>query len=212
MKAEINMYAACDRAIKSMNREILRMFGQLKMAKWDEVQIIRVVTETYQKSAKKARNHYYEVGFEAYLLALAICGVDHRKAQRMAEKAITDEWVEMVLTQTDPVTLYRFDTETERKAMRLAEALEEARDRNLEIDRAIRYWSRQLGQYAINVTDYAETKAFEDAKIEMAEWVTQKDERVCVECHALDGRVFPVDEFPVKPHIGCRCRKRPVFR
>ena len=208
----VDYYGACDKAIQSMNRSNLEAFGRLKMAKWDELNVIREVKAVYRKSAREAKKRYYEVAFEAYLLMCALCGMPHRKAHEMAEKAITDEWIDGVLQETDFVTLYRFDTEAERKAIRLAEALEVATDRNAEIDKALRFWSQQLGQYAINFTDYAMIMAMQDAGIEFAEWVTMKDEKVCRECGALDGQVFRVDEFPAKPHWGCRCRMRPIFQ
>ena len=211
-RKDIDIYEACDKAIKVMNRENLEAFGRLKMAKWDEVNVIREVRTVYRKSANEAKKRYYEVAFEAYLLMLALCGVPPKKAHGMAEKAITEEWIDGVLQETDFVTLYRFDTETDRKAYRLAETLEVAADRDAEINKALRFWSQQLGQYAINFTDYAMIQAMQDAGVEFAEWVTMKDEKVCRECGALDGQVFRVDEFPSKPHWGCRCRMRPVFQ
>lgn len=213
MKAEkIRIYDACDRAIQEMNRENLRSFGQLKLAKWDQLHVVRDITKTYHESARKARQKYYEVAFEAYLLILAMCDVEPKKAHQMAEKAITGEWVDEILDQTDPVTLFRFNSETDRKAYRLVEAIGVAESRNAEIDKALRLWSKQLGQYAINFTDYAAIKAFEDAGAEMVKWITQRDERVCNECHALDGQIFRIDEIPRKPHWGCRCFWRAIFR
>lgn len=207
---KVNVYAACDKAIKAMNRENLEAFGRLKLAKWDDVHIIRTVAAIYRESAKRARKRYYEIAFEAYLLGMALCGEDPKTAHEMAEKVITEEWVLKVLKETDPVTLYRFDTETERKVYRLAEALEATDDRNSEIDKALRYWSRQIGQYAINVTDYAMMEAFEAEDIPKVRWMTAKDERVCHECHSYGGKVFALDEVPPKPHWGCRCWLVPV--
>ena len=212
MKADVNVYEACDKAIREMNRENLRVFGQLKLARWEEIKILNMVMKMYRDSARKARKRYYEIAFEAYLLAMAMCRVAAVKAHAMAEEAIDEEWIEYILTQPDPVTLYKFNTETERKAVRLAEALEEAPNRNMEIDKALRLWSRQLGQYAINFTDYAMIQAFKDAGIEMVEWIAVMDGRECHECHAYNGQVFRIDEIPRKPHWGCRCRLRPVFR
>ena len=202
---KVDIYEACDKAIQSMNRENLKDFGRLKLAKWDEVNVIREVTGIYRRNAQRARKRYYEVAFEVFLLIMAMCDEEPKKSHKKAEKAITSEWIDKILEETDPVTLFRFNTETERKAYRLIEALEEAENKNEEIDKALRLWSRQLGQYAINVTDYAATQAYHDAGVEMVQWITQKDERVCIECHALDGRIFLIDEIPRKPHWGCRC-------
>ena len=211
-RKEVDIYEAADKAIKVMNRELVEDFGRLKMAKWDRISVIRTVLKVYRESARKAKKRYYGIGFEAYLLGLYMCGINGRKAHEMAEKAITNEWVDGILEETDFITLYRFDTETERKAYRLAETLEATENRNWEIDKAMKYWSQQLGQYALNFTDYAVVQAFEDAGIEMAEWVSEHDDLVCDECYALDGQVFRVNELPRKPHWGCRCKIRPVFR
>lgn len=205
MAEKLNIYEACDKAIKAMNRENLEAFGKLKLANFDELNVIKTVTGVYKTSAKRAKKRYYEVAFEAFLLAMAMCGIPPKKAHQMAEKAITEEWVDVILTDTDPVTLYRFDTETERKAYRLAEALEVTTDKDYEINKALRFWSQQLGQYAINVTDYGVIEAFEEAGIRNVMWVTMHDERVCTECNSYDGKIFKLDEIPIK-HWGCRCR------
>lgn len=217
---ETKIYGSCDRAIKAMDRQSLNDFGRLKMAKWDEINIVRTVQELYRKSAQYAERQYFEVAFEAYILGLIMCGEDAGTAHKKAWDAITGNWVRGILEETDFVTLYRFDTETERKAQRLIEALsaiaenrvqagQTATNRNLEIDKALRSWTGQLAQYAINVTDYAVIQAFEDAGAEGAFWVTAEDERVCVECRRMNGKWFPVDAIPAKPHLRCRCTLRP---
>ena len=206
---DVDYYGACDKAIQSMNRYNLDAFGRMKMAKWDDINVIQTVVKVYRESARRARRRYYEVAFEAYLLMAAMCDMDPRTAHRMAEKAITEEWVDKVLSDTDFVTLYRFDSETDRKAYRLAEALEVADDRSVEIDKALRAWSQQLAQYAINMTDYAMIQAMEDAGIRYAEWVDMHDERVCGECRHRNGQTYKLDEIPAK-HAHCRCRLRPV--
>ena len=205
------VYKPCDEAIKAMNRENLAAFGRLKAAKWDELNVIREVTAIYSESAKRARKRYFGIAWDVYLMVLLECSVDGGKARKMVKEAITYDWVDAELEETDLLTLYRFDTETERKAQRLIEALSATENRDAEIDKALRLWSKQLGQYAINFTDLAAIQAFDDAGTTEVEWVTQKDERVCSECGGLDGQVFPLDEIPTKPHPGCRCFWRPVI-
>ena len=198
-------YGPCDRAIKALDRQMVADFGKLKLAKWDQLNVIKEVTKLYEKSAEKARKRYYEVAFEVYVLILLWNDVEAGKAHKMAEKAITEKWVDGILKDPDFVTHYSFTAETERKAQRLAEALSSTEDRIAEIDKGMRLWSRQVGQYAINFTDYAAIQAFDDAGIEKVQWVTQHDERVCTECGALDGKVFLLEDIPPKPHWGCRC-------
>lgn len=282
---DVDIYAPADKAVRLLNRDMLRAFGRLKTEKFDEVHIIRTVESVYREQAKKAKRRFYEVAFEAYLIGLFLCGVDGKKAHRMAEKAISPDWVEMLLDDVDLVARYRFNTETERKAQRLAETLEaaskgqsnlpeervreakEARGSragrsgsgaqdggsgrsgagaqgdsgrgsgqsgsggasgggghrpgrpasvapttwtDLEIDRAVKAWSKQIGQFALSVTDAAVVQAYEDAEEPEVMWVSERDNRVCHECKELDGEVFPLRDVPTKPHMGCRCRLVPV--
>ena len=223
---DTRIYGPCDRAIKLMSRRNLKAFGELKLADFDSLSVIRTVRKIYRKAAKEAEKQYFEVAYEAYILGLMMCGIGARKAGEMADKAITKKWVDDVLTQTDFVTLYRFDTETERKADRLIETISVADDvsgrgdarrnivinRDAQIDQALKLWVNQLSQYAINMTDYAVLNAFADAGVEEAEWVTSDDERVCARCGAMDGKVYKLDEYPSKPHPRCRCTAKPVLK
>lgn len=209
---KVNVYEACDKAIKAMNRENVEAFTQLKGMKFDELNLIRTVKAVYTASAQRARKRYYEVAFEAYLLGMALCGYDPKEAHKMAEKNITEQWVNATLKESDPVTLYKFDEETERKAYRLAEALEVTPNKAREIDKALKLWSQQLGQYAINITDYAVLDAYMDAGVEEVVWESERDQKVCAECDSMDGMRFSIEEIPFKPHWGCRCMLLPVLK
>ena len=221
----MNYYAAADRLIQEVNRIGVRKFGELKGKDLDDLKAVMTVLELYEYLLKILRKKAYSVAFEAYVIMLMECGVESRKAHQMAEKAIDEGWIDEILHTTDPVTLYRFDSETGRKADRLIEALAAfsggdgrmpgtsaggAVGRDLEIDRAMRNWSRAVGWFAIWLTDEASIQAMRDAGIERVRWNTVPDERRCHECRELDGRVFLIDELPPKPHRGCRCWWTPV--
>lgn len=226
----MNYYAAADRMIQTLNRLSVEEFGKLKGIDFEELKATMTIRELYRYLLKILRNKAYEVAFEAYVLWAMDSGVEVKKAHAMAEDAIDADWVAAMLEWVDPVTLYRFDKETERKADRLIEAIsvfsggsgqkpsgkkqsrQERRNtnRNAEIDRAMRYWSMQVGQFAISITDMAGWQAMHDAGVDRAMWITAGDEKVCHECRKLDGQVFPLDELPTKPHRGCRCRWAPV--
>lgn len=207
----VSLYQACDTAVRAMNRDIVNSFGKLKMTKCDEVNIIRVVKSLYHTSARKARKRYYEVAFEAYILGMMLCGEGTMEAHTAAEKAITNEWIDTVLDVPDAVTKYAFRPEVDRKLYRLAEALEVTVDREKEITRAERDWSRQLGQYAIIFTDEALLQAYRDAGVERVVLDTEDDEKTCRSCIAYHGKEYPIGEVPPKPHYGCRCRILPVI-
>jgi len=222
----MDYYGPADEGIRQMNRDNLRAFSRLKLADFDRIGIIRTVLDLYETQRKKAKKKYLEIGLEAYLLGLIFAGksLSDKVARSMAEKAITPEWIDEMLSETDFVTLYRFNPETERKAQRLIEALSLLAEgnaarmpgttveemRNALIDNALKQWTKQLGQYAINVTDAAVVMALDDAGVGWVRWVTERDQRVCTDCHQLDGRVFRIDEVPTKLHWNCRCRLTPA--
>lgn len=224
--AEMDYYGPADDGIRQMDRDNLRAFSRLKLADFDRISVIRTILSLYETQRKKAKKKYLEIASEAYLLGLILTekSISDKTARNMAKLAITDEWIDDLLSHTDFVTLYRFDTETERKAQRLIEAMALVADesathgmigtpeetRNMLIDQALKQWTKQLGQYAINVTDAAVMQALDDAGVEGVVWVTERDQRVCADCHQLDGRWFPLDEVPAKPHWNCRCRLRPA--
>lgn len=207
----MNVYQRADEAMKEMNRRNLADFDRLKIIR-EETSIIKTVHEVYEKSRKRARRRYYEIGYEAYVLALQLCNINGNRAYEMAERAIDMEWVDLMLTETDFITLYRFNPEAERKAARLIEALSAAVNPAEEVEKALRLWTRQIGQFCLNAVDRAMVDAYEDAGVEEAMWNTAADENVCRECDGLDGQIFPIHELPTKPHPKCRCWWSPVFR
>ena len=221
--AEANDYAAADKAIRRMDRDNLRAFNRLKQADFERSSIVQTVLNLYREQARKARKEYLGIGLEAYIFALWLVDTEFSAdaARRMAADAITGAWVDDILRQTDFVTLYRFDSETERKANRLLEGLSVVTDpsytedwntpkdsRNRMIDQALKQWVRQLAQYAINVTDYAMLQAYDDAGVEEVTWEDAGDRVVCADCHSRNGQSYRLDEVPTK-HTNCRCRLRP---
>lgn len=224
---EKRVYESCDRAIRILNRKSMKEFSALKLADFDRLNVIRTVRKMYRKLAKQAEEQYRKVAHDAYFYGMMLCGEEwSEKAEKLAEKSVTNAWIRNILEQTDFVTLYRFDSETARKADRLIEAIAAVEgtddrgaalrsmrfNRNDQIDSALRQWSKQVGQYAINVTDYAVLKAFEDAGVKEAEWVTETDQRVCSYCHSMSGKRYTLEEFPSKPHVNCRCTARPILK
>ena len=204
------VYAGADRAVKQLNRKNLQLFGRLKLAKFDEITLLREVNDVYAQSETMARQRYWEVAVDAYIMAYLLCGKDNREATERADLTITGDWALDILEMVDPVTMYRFTDEADRKAQRLTEALSVAQNKSAEVDKALKYWAAQIGQYAITIVDAAMIQAFQDAGVEEVQWHTKEDERVCEECEDLDLKIFPIEKVPNKPHWGCRCWLTPV--
>lgn len=216
------MWEAADRAIREMNRANLRAFGKLKLAKWDELNVLRVgaggslearrreasvleIRAIYEASIRLAKKKYLEVYADAYYECLLEMGYGAGEAKNMAAE-LDDDWLIEFLEDADPVTLYAFIPEADRKMMRLVEALAVVLDINREVDKALRAWTFQVGQYTDNSVIKGRTQAMKDAGVQYVRWHTQEDERVCEDCEPLDGKVFPIDAMPQIPqHPRCRC-------
>lgn len=199
------IYKTADALVKRVNRYNLEHFDRLKLVPMDELNVIRSVTDTFQASVRQAKTAYRKMAESAYRAALLELGWSEFPARQQAARRMTDEWLDLLLAGYDPVTLYRFDTEVERRRQRLTEAMVAAPGRGAEIDRALRSWSRQIGQYSITVTDAARLQAYQDEGVEQVMWHTEEDGRVCEVCAGLDGQVFPADAAPAKQHYNCRC-------
>lgn len=198
-------YDTADRAIRDMNRRNLRAFDRLKTLPFDQLNILRSVKKVYSDSVKLAKLRYLQIARDAYIEALVMAGKDRKKAEEKAEDDITEDWVLDMLEDYDPVTLYQFLPEAERKKDRLVEALIASHNKNEEVDKALRYWTLQVTRYAINSVDEATLDGFKEAYVKKVRWIAQEDGRVCSVCQERDGKVYEIDKVPPKPHFNCRC-------
>lgn len=121
-----------------------------------------------------------------------------------------EAWLLAFLKEYNPVTLYIYTNEVDRKREYAAESIIAAKAKAPEFQRALRYWSRFTANYADLVTDEAVLQAYKDSGVKQVVWHTEQDERVCDECEPREGQVYPIDKIPPKPHVGCRCWYTPV--
>lgn len=204
------IYDYADKAIRDMNRRNLRAFGKLKQLKFDELNIMQTVTETYDASVRLAKKRYFQIAYEAYIAALVLASVEKAKAEGMAEDGITEDWVLDMLEEYDPVTQYQFLPEAERKQQRTVEALIASHDKGETVDKALKLWTLQVDHYADKSVDKATIDGYKDAGVDKVKWVTAKDDKVCKICRERNGKIYPINKIPDKPHYRCRCYVVPV--
>lgn len=202
------MYEYTDKVIKKLNTAYLRLFTRLKLLSFDELNIMTSVKEVYQKCLKLAKKRYLEIADYYFYRAYELAAEKGRK--KPSDDWINNDWLLDMLEEYDPVTLYRFIPELERKRQRLIEALIASHKKNAEIDKALRFWALQSNQYADKVTDEATLRGYKAAGIKKVRWITEKDDRVCPVCRKLNMRVFDINKVPNKPHYRCRCYLLPV--
>lgn len=203
-------FSAADRAMSYMNRRNLREFGKLKQLKFDNLNVLGAVNSTYDESVRAAIRRYKEIAILAFIEAMVILGYDREKAKEEAEDSITEDWILDMLEEYDPVTLYQFFPEAERKKQRLVEALIAAHNKGQEIDKALRLWTLQLAHYADQSVVNGTIDGYKSVGVGKVKWIAVDDEKTCPECRTLDGKVFDIDKVPDRPHYRCRCVLEPV--
>ena len=203
-------YSLADKAIRDLNKRNLRSFDRLKTLKFDDLNIFRIVSEVYETSALIARRRYVSIAYYAYVEAMIQAGITRKDAEKAADEDIVEDWIIEMMDNENETTLYRFDTETERKKARLAEALAVAHDKIAEIEKALRYWSLQLAQYADESVVIGTVHGFKDAGVKKVRWITAGDQKVCKECKSRDGKIYPIESVPGPAHFRCRCILEPV--
>ena len=204
-------FKAADAAIRDMNKRNLRAFDGLKLLKFDELNVMRSVSKVYDDSVRIAKKRFLRIAIDAYIAALILAGIERGKAEEMAEDSITEDWILDMLEDYDPVTLYQFDAEVERKKQRTAESILASLNKNEAVDRALRLWTGQIRQYADNSVIYATIDGYKDAGVKKVRWETEGDERVCKTCNERNGKVYDIDKVPPVPHPRCRCLLWPVI-
>lgn len=138
-----------------------------------------------------------------YLLASTAMLPSEDIIDELAELRITK-----LLSEPNEVTHYTYDTEVYRKRDRAKEAINSANGKvlkQIEMDKHLRYWNKQTVFYLDAVSDEANITALKDAGVKHVEWVTQEDGKVCSECKKRNGKIYPIDKLPIKPHPNCRC-------
>lgn len=190
------------------------MFGNLALAPFDQLNTITTVKKKteklYEKLDSENESAYKRIAKTAYADAL----LDARDAG-FKQKKKTDPLlvIAVLLAAYNAVTKYVYKHEVERKRMRLVEALMSDTDKQAmreDIRRAANAWWRQSQQYAIDVEDEAVLTAFSDCGVQRVKWIATLDDRTCKTCRERNGKIYPIDKVPDKPHYNCRCYLLPI--
>lgn len=124
---------------------------------------------------------------------------------------LDEAWIEEFFDSYNPVTMYVFSNEIDRKESRLFEALvSNELERLKNYAYAERLITRQVEQYAIELEDSITRVVYEDTKVKKVMWNAEHDHRTCGECSELDGQIFELSNAPAKQHWQCRCWLTPV--
>lgn len=199
-----------------LTRRILRRKNEVKrkltILGFDDLNVMQEMDSLYDGIEKDSVNEFLAIYKERYAeLWLYLTG-------KKARESFLDELAEMyllgLLNEPDEQTHYAFESELKRKRDRAKEAILSVptkTQKQLELEKAIRYVTQQVGFYVDITEDAASLRAMKDAGITKVRWNIYGDDKVCSECRGMDGNIYHIDNVPDKPHVRCRCFLTPIL-
>jgi SPP1 gp7 family putative phage head morphogenesis protein len=211
------MYRQADKLLEQLKKLIRREFNRLGILGFDELNAARVTRETidlYDRMKTENKKRYLEVAKKAYAKAVALAiaaGYEEPGGNK-----IDEAWIIALLGAYNFVSGYLYESEADRKRLRLAEQMMTAREYlnrtlyNDSVRRSANLWWTQTSHYMLESVDNATVEGYKDSGVEKVEWHTNIDGRECKTCRERNGKIFAIDKIPPKPHRNCRCYCVPV--
>lgn len=191
MQNQSDFYKQVDKVNEYLQKQYIKQFNKYSnIAKFDALNVI--------EKSKKLYDGLYKVTAKAYFTMASKIYRDY------TGEDLFEAWITGVLTDYDPVTKYQFKSEWERKRARFAESMI-ASGAQKDLQTALRLLTRQAMQGSFTIADDAQKKAYKDSGIKEVIWITEDDEKVCLECKRRHNVVYRIDKVPDKPHFMCRC-------
>lgn len=211
------MYRLADKLLEQLKKLIRREFNRLGILGFDELNAPRVTAETsslFDRLMRENKKQYLKVAEKAYSDAVALA-----VAAGFADPGdgkIDEMWLLGFLGAYNFVSGYLYESEAERKRLRLAEQMMTAREYlnrtlyNDSLRRSANLWWTQTSHYMLDVVDQATLDGYRDSGVEKVMWNTNIDGRECKTCRERHGQVYLIDKVPHKAHRNCRCYVTPV--
>ena len=203
LKRDDDIFGFTDKCVAVYRKRIMRIFNKLKrsIVGMDEMNVLAQVNQCFVEIIAET--------------VACLKKIAKRKYNWICEDEFDEDmWLGEYLEQFNKVTGYKFYPEADRKRARTFESILSVKttgDKNKAIDKALRLWILQLKQYADNVTIEVIAQAYEDSGVEKIMLITQRDEKVCSECHPIDGKIVALKDNPLPLHYNCRCYFIPVI-
>ena len=211
------MYRLADKLLEQLKKLIRREFNRLGIIGFDELNASRVSLETVELFGRLMRENerlYLQVAKKAYAdavkAAIAAGYIDP------GENKINQAWVIALLGAYNFVSGYLYESEADRKRLRLAEQMMTAREYlnrtlyNDSVRRSANLWWTQASHYMLEAVDKATLDGYKDSGVTKVMWHTNIDGRECSTCRERNGKIYSLADVPPKAHRNCRCYVVPV--
>ena len=211
------MYRLADKLLEQLKKLIRREFNRLGVFGFDELNAPRITQETtslFDRLMRENEKQYLKVAKQAYADAIA-AAIAAGYADPGVNR-INEAWLIGLLTSYNFVSGYLYESEAERKRLRLAEQMMTAKEYlnrtlyNDSLRRSANLWWTQAAHYMLESVDTATLDGYKDCGVEKVKWNTNIDGRECKVCRERNGKIYPIDKVPPKAHRNCRCYITPV--
>ena len=211
------MYKQADKLLAKLKNLIRREFNRMGVIGFDELNVPRVTKETtelYNRLMAENKRQFLVAAQKAFANAVALAlAAGYRDDDTTAPN---DMWVIGFLGAYNFVSGYLYESEAERKRLRLAEQMLTAREYqnrtlyNDSLRRSANLWWTQTSHYMLDAVDEATQDAYEQCGVEKVMWNAHIDGRECSVCRERNGKIYTLDKVPPKAHRNCRCYLTPV--
>ena len=211
------MYRLADKLLEQLKKLIRREFNRLGIFGFDELNAHRVSAETislFDRLMRENERLYLQVAKRAY--GDAIAAAIAAGYTDPGENSINASWVGRLLGAYNFVSGYLYESEAERKRLRLAEQMMTAKEYqnrtlyNDSVRRSANLWWMQAAHYMLEAVDKAYLDGLKASGVERVIWLSKIDGRECKVCRDRGGVIYDIDKVPPKPHRNCRCYLTPV--
>ena len=207
-------YRLADKALKILNKKIVTRFrrtGQsLQISGFDELNVYTGLKALFKQLSSDSEDLFRELAAERYKeMILFLSG---EKPQKKDVDFLVEVYLAGLLKDPSDVTKYAWEAESMRKRDRTIESVIASQSRvekENELQKSMRYWSRQNDFYIDIIADDMALQAMKDCGVKLVRWNAEKDHKVCVECESRRNKTYRIDEVPAK-HPNCRCWLTPV--
>ena len=190
-------YSYTDLVISVLRKDALRLFENFKLASFDELNVLQAAIELYNKL-------YDDMKRKFLLLMKNTC-----LKVGGNEDDLDEQFLLAFLAEYNPITEYKFLNEVDRKRARFEESIisKESLD---PMNKALRLWSNMISEYAVEFTDRVAIEEYKKYGVNYLQWITNIDGKECEVCRERHKKIYHLNKFPEKPHIGCRCKGVPI--
>lgn len=213
------MYSRADALLAHLKKFVRNEFNRMGLLGLDELNVLTTQNQTEQMFIRLKQENikvFMDAAKNAQEYALGLVAEVTEDNVVKSDVIGSLVWITGFLAGYSKSTGYLYESETDRKRMRYNEEILTAReygDRarfNQATEKSANLWYGQSEQFLLDTVDEATLETYKNNGIDYVKWMTESDERVCKECQARHGTIYPIDSVPDKPHRRCRCYLVPV--